>query len=113
MTPYPLRLAQDRYPGFVQEATPKLHIVGIRKARNTPSRMDDEIWFARSVSGGWDMRVVPAETEPGIYYLQNPMNPKGTASVAPGWYPDLWVRGEHKGRPALQQRQRDATGAAR
>lgn len=101
--PYPLSLAEIRHPGFVQADTPKLHIVGIRTARNTPGRMDDAMWFFRSVQPAWEAKVIPCETEPGVAYLKNPMNPKGTATMAPGWYKDLWVRGNHKGRPALVQ----------
>jgi hypothetical protein len=44
-----------------------------------------------------------ATTNPGTYWLTNPMNPKGAAVVKPGYYKDLWAIGLHKGYEALVQ----------
>ncbi|MGL5926710.1 MAG: peptidoglycan-binding protein, partial [Chroococcidiopsis sp.] len=44
-----------------------------------------------------------ATTEPGRYYTQNPMNPKGAARIAFGNYVDAWAIGRHHTQDALVQ----------
>lgn len=44
-----------------------------------------------------------ATTEPGLYYTDNPMNPKGAARIAFGQYLDAWTFGDHHGQDALIQ----------
>ena len=44
-------------------------------------------------------------TDPGKYWLENPINPKGTAILVPGQYPGTWKLGKHQGKyEALVQR---------
>lgn len=42
------------------------------------------------IVGNWD-----ATTEPGYYYTDNPMNPKGAARIQFGQYVDAWEIGTH------------------
>ena len=43
-------------------------------------------------------------TKPGIPNLLKPINPKGAAIIVPGFYPNVWTKGLHKGKyPALIQ----------
>lgn len=42
-------------------------------------------------------------TEPGGYYTQYPMNPKGAARLAFGYYHKCWTFGDHRGQNALVQ----------
>jgi len=44
-------------------------------------------------------------TDPGKYWLENPINPKGTAILVPGQYLGTWKLGKHQGKyEALVQR---------
>ena len=44
-----------------------------------------------------------ATTEPGTYYTDNPLNPKGAARIAFGHYKEAWAFGMHKKQKALVQ----------
>jgi hypothetical protein len=76
----------------------KLMITGIRSNDKTPNIFNDAIiwieWFNNAVR----LKQAPATTDPGLYYLLNPCNVKGTAILPPGYYADLWELGLHKGK---------------
>tara|TARA_Y100001973_G_C5177810_1_gene323099 strand:+ start:536 stop:1003 length:468 start_codon:yes stop_codon:yes gene_type:complete len=40
----------------------------------------------------------PVTTDPGKYWLKNPLNPKGTAILCPGQYRSTWQLGKHQGK---------------
>jgi len=42
-------------------------------------------------------------TEPGRYWIDHPMNPKGAARIAFGQHKQAWAIGQHRGLPALVQ----------
>ena len=71
----------------VSEEKFHLNIVGIRADETRPNRFDDEIYcFFRDGQGRWQDYTFPATTDPGTYWLQNPMYPKGTAILKSGQY---------------------------
>jgi hypothetical protein len=73
-----------------------------KKGKNTTFAEDD---YNRTV-GQYRIRQWPITTVPGIYYLQNPSNSKGTAVFKPGQYIDAYSLGYHKqnkDHPALLQ----------
>lgn len=49
------------------------------------------------------MVMFPVTTDPGKFYLENPINEKGTALLAEGQWKGLFKKGSHRGRPALVQ----------
>lgn len=51
----------------------------------------------------WKTYVFKSTTDPGLYWLESPMNVKGTAILKPGQYADCWRRGMHKDQYALIQ----------
>lgn len=56
--------------------------------------------------GKWRSRSYSITTDPGTYWLQHPMNVKGTAVLVPGQYRDCYALGYHrrkKDHPALIQ----------
>ncbi|MFZ4696208.1 MAG: hypothetical protein ACOYMV_13885 [Verrucomicrobiia bacterium] len=72
--------------------------MGIREALNVLGLYDDAI-----------LRVMPGHptvgfrcsTDPGRYYLEHPLDPRGCAQLQPGlWWYEL---GLHRGKPALKQ----------
>ncbi len=76
----------------------KLNIVGVRSSNTTPNKFDDSInVFYKDDAGNTIFKSYPATTDPGSYYLQNPMNPAGTAIVKPGQYKDSHQIGVHRG----------------
>ena len=55
--------------------------------------------------GRWNLIEFGCTTEAGLYYLQNPINNKGTAIVKEGQYAGVWQQGMHQGKyQALVQR---------
>lgn len=83
-------------------------LVGVRSARRTgpssiaaiepiPDQFDDVIIVAGSQWG-----IFPASVDPGLRFTKNPANPDGTAHIANGG-PHWFVKGKHKGKPALVQ----------
>jgi len=117
--PLPLRLAAARgYPIFDKKKH-DLNIIIIR-AGSKPDAFDDIFSVSRLVdefprqatpetfkSGVprlmWETRLFACTVDPGLVYAKDPMNPKGTAHLAPGHYPRSHRRGLHKGTPALVQ----------
>jgi len=79
-----------------------LNLVGIRAADGSARRRDSN-YFNDWIAAAWyqagraNLVMLPATTDPGAYWRTHPMNPKGTAILAPGRYPDMWRLGLHRG----------------
>lgn len=84
----------------------ELNIVGLRSKSTVPNRFDDEIHVFYKVSAlNWHYHVFKATTDPGTYWLRQPMQPQGTAILSEGQYLGAWQLGMHKGQYlALVQR---------
>lgn len=84
----------------------ELNIVGIRADNTIPNRFDDEIHvFFKNNTNQWVHYIFPATTDPGTYWLKNPMNPQGTAILMQGQYKGAYQIGLHRGKYyALVQR---------
>ena len=81
-----------------------LNIYGIRKPGGTPDDWDDTIGVAwRDREGNSRIICCPATVDPGLHYLLNPMNARGTAIMAEGYHRGIWTLGKHKGYAALVQ----------
>ncbi len=81
-----------------------LNIIGLRTEDTTPNTFNDWEYFLWKYSGSWEGVKFRITTDPGLYYLKNPMNQVGTAIVKPGQYPGMWAPGLHQGKyPALVQ----------
>ncbi len=83
-----------------------LNLVGLR-SQARPNEFDDLVCVAYEDDAG--RKVIEswaATTDPGTYWLANPMNVKGTAVLATGHHRGLWQPGLHggpTGYPALVQ----------
>jgi hypothetical protein len=76
----------------------ELNIVGLRADSTTPNRFDDEIHVFYMVSPtDWNYHVFKATTDPGTYWLRNPMQPQGTGILEKGQYIDTYRLGKHRG----------------
>ncbi|MEO7982931.1 MAG: hypothetical protein ABI688_02505 [Bacteroidota bacterium] len=84
----------------------ELNIVGIRADSTVPNRFDDEIHvFFKNNTSQWIHYIFPATTDPGTYWLQNPMNAQGTAILMQGQYKGAYQIGLHRSKYyALVQR---------
>lgn len=82
----------------VYEEPYKLNIVGIRASDAKQNSFDDLICvFYRDDKKDWQYKCYPATTDPGTYYLNNPINPFGTAALKEGQYVDAYAQGMHRG----------------
>src|SRR5436190_18848408 len=77
----------------------ELNIIGIRNQSTVPNRFDDEIHvFFKNGNKQWVHYIFPATTDPGTYWLENPLNQQGTAILAQGQYKDSYQVGLHRGK---------------
>src|SRR5262245_17414123 len=76
----------------------RLNIIGLRSESIVPNRFDDEIhvFYAKS-DGSWNYHIWPATTDPGTFWLNNPVYEQGTAILAQGQYQNSYAIGKHKG----------------
>ena len=80
-----------------------LNIVGVRTSDPAPNTFNDWITVFYVLQGRWVFFAFPATTDPGLFYLENPLNIEGTAILVPGQYKGAFKIGIHKGYPALKQ----------
>jgi hypothetical protein len=96
-----------KHKGFKLYSRPyELNIIGIRSASTVPNRFDDEIHvFYKTSATKWNYHVFNATTDPGTFWLRNPMADQGTAILAEGQYMNAYQLGLHRGQyMALVQR---------
>ena len=83
-----------------------LNFLGIRHPEKV-NMFNDELyyfWYDESEELHCTSILDGFTTDPGKYYLNNPINKDGCAILKEGFYPDLWRYGYHKGKyPALVQ----------
>lgn len=107
------QIARDR--GFVLYEEPyRLNIWGFRANSETPNSFDDELHvftnIAKTGRPKWAYLVFKITTDPGTYWLKNPMNPQGTAILKAGQYVDAYSIDKHRGKYyALCQRKGKVT----
>ena len=74
-----------------------MNVVGLRRIPAIPNAFDDVICCFYKQGGAWQFKSWKCTTDPGTYYLQNPMNVNGTAIVRPGQYRKSHELGKHGG----------------
>jgi len=93
------------YAVFTNDTKPlNINYVGIRDTSGVNSFNDLLVMFWK-YKGHWSSFWRTATTDPGTYWLENPMNPHGTAILKEGQYRGAWKLGLHQGKyDALVQR---------
>jgi len=88
-----------RNKGYIVYDKPyQLNIVGVRKDSTVPNKFDDLIYvFFKNDKGDWEGKYFTATTDPGTYYLKNPLSKLGTAILKEGQWVDTYIIGKHKG----------------
>lgn len=83
-----------------------LNLIGVRADNKKSNKFDDMLYcIYRDNKKDFIVNAWPITTDPGKYWLNKPMNPKGTAILIPGQYRKVWTMGMHQGKyPALCQR---------
>lgn len=90
-------LAQRGYRIFTRPF--ELNIIGIRSNTNIPNVFDDSINVLFTNNTGQMIATSwKATTDPGTYWLRNPMNAQGTAILKPGQYTGSHALGMHRGK---------------
>jgi len=98
-------LKRKGYRIFETDTKPyNLNLVGIRSNTNIPNRFDDFIVVMWKYRGSWNFVFYEATTDPGLYWLNHPMHPLGTAVLKEGQYPGSHIIGKHKSYKALEQK---------
>lgn len=81
-----------------------LNVIGIRNENRIAGKFDDTFCVAYiDINGNERVFVCPCTTDPGPYYLQRTLTPKGCAILKPGQYLGAYQIGLHRGYVALRQ----------
>ena len=100
-----IRVLQEKsFRLFENKAGYDLNIVGIRSTELSQESFNDWITVFYFSDGRWNYFPFPGTTDPGSFYLQNPINVSGTAILKPGQYRGSHKIGKHKNYKALQQK---------
>ncbi len=85
----------------------ELNIIGIRSRSAIPNVFNDFITVIYKDDGGiWQQHTFAATTDPGTFWLENPLTPQGTAILKEGQYFNAYGIGLHRSKYlALTQRQ--------
>ena len=73
-----------------------LNIIGVRRDSQGSNTFDDFLLVMYREEDFMINLRWQATTDPGKYWLMNPMNPKGTAVLVPGQYRGTWQLGKHQ-----------------
>jgi hypothetical protein len=75
----------------------QLNIIGVRSPETASNTFDDELHvFYRDSFSKWIHRIFPITTDPGTYFLKNPMQVDGTAILKEGQYVNVYQLGLHR-----------------
>ncbi len=84
---------------FSDDSKPfNLNIVGLRSQTDQPNRFDDEIWVFWKYDNTWTLKTYKATADPGLTYLNDPINDSGTAILKEGQYLSSYRLGKHRNR---------------
>jgi len=97
MIPVILERVKELGYAVFEDGLYNLNIIGIRSKDSVPNTFDDRLCVAYKDADGWLTRTWAATTDPGRYYLENPMNVAGTAVLKPGQYRSAFRIGMHRG----------------
>lgn len=100
-------IATLKSKGYVIYEKPyELNIVGVRNETTVPNKFDDTIYvFWKNDKNQWEGKQYNATTDPGTYFLKNPLSKLGAAILKQGQWVDTYIIGLHRGSyEALVQR---------
>lgn len=76
-----------------------INLFGVRTASQIPGAFDDwlGVFWMNPRGRHWEYHVWPATTDPGLYYLRDPLNVRGTAILQEGQHRSSHRLGRHRG----------------
>ena len=75
-----------------------MNVLGVRAATGLTNTFDDAICLMwKDEKDTWQLKAYAGTTDPGLYYMEHPMNVTGTAIVVPGQYIASHMVGLHHG----------------
>lgn len=76
----------------------ELNIIGVRNNTTEANKFDDFIYvFWKDENGKWEGKYYNATTDPGTYYLKNPLSKLGAAILKEGQWLNNYSIGKHRG----------------
>ena len=92
-----ITLEKRSYKVFKSDIKPyNLNIVGIRNDNSVPNSFDDELWVFWKYDNIWTLKKYQITTDPGLTYLEYPINESGTAILKEGQYRNAYKIGKHR-----------------
>lgn len=88
---------------FFDKGNYNLNLIGIRSGARQAGKFDDLFCAVYRDMGLEVVKRYECTTDAGTYWMQNPMNKKGTSMLVPGQYDKAYKIGKHKGYSALVQ----------
>jgi hypothetical protein len=84
----------------------ELNIIGIRSSSVISNKFDDVMYLCYNIGGNnWMQHRFKMTTDPGLHFINKPMNSAGTAIMQNGQYINAYQLGLHRGKyKALVQR---------
>ena len=73
-----------------------LNLIGVRRDNQGTNEFDDFMLVLYREEELMIQKRYPITTDPGQYWLEHPMNPKGTAILVPAQYRGTWKIGKHQ-----------------
>lgn len=101
------KLFKNKGYAFFTKGDYNLNIVGVRSNQGSKvtNKFDDVIIIDYNTGKGHRRDIYPITTDPGLYYMKNPLNTLGTAILVPNQYKSTYAIGLHNGKyTALCQR---------
>ena len=101
------KLFEQKHYAYFTRGEYNLNIIGVRKdnKNKVTNLYDDYIVVIYDTPTTSKRAIFSVTTEPGLFYMNNPLNKKGTAILVPGQYRGCWQIALHKGKyKALCQR---------
>ncbi len=84
---------------FFDRGDYNLNVFGVRRENVVSDRFDDILGAVyKDAQRRWRIKIWPATTDPGRYWLERPQNPAGTAILVPGQYRQAYTLGKHQGK---------------
>jgi hypothetical protein len=82
---------------FFDKGVYNLNIIGVRSENSQSNEFDDWLLlvYKEDVLDDWVIKQYPITTDPGKYYLMNPLNKDGTIILVPGQYRGVYAIGIH------------------
>jgi len=74
-----------------------LNLIGIRNSNQATNTFDDTFFIAYKDEGKYKVYQYACTTDPGFFYLDNPLSKQGTAILVPGQYRSTWRLDLHQG----------------